>query len=240
MRPQQILASSHAVTRDPALVAQPGSFILPLPQPLIRRDPPLKRLLDLTLAVLGLLLSAPLCLLVALAIKLEDGGPVLYSQWRWGRGGRKFLVRKFRTMVPDSDRRYGVRQASAGDRRVTRVGRLLRACGMDELPQLVNIVRGEMSLVGPRALAVGETISDGNGRYRTYENVPGYWERLVVRPGLTSLATVYLPKDAPPRAKFRYDLLYIRRRSFWLDLWLITLSFWITFRGRWEARQGKV
>src|SRR5689334_7528421 len=93
------------------------------------RDPVLKRALDLVLASMGLLLSSPLWVIIALAIKLEDGGPVFYYQRRWGREGREFRVRKFRTMVPDSDRKFGIRQAEKNDRRITRVGKVLRAMG---------------------------------------------------------------------------------------------------------------
>lgn len=199
-------------------------------------DPPLKRTLDLALAGFMLFCSAPVWLLTALAIKLEDGGPVFYHQERWGRGGQIFRVRKFRTMVQNA----GLRQAERNDRRITRVGRFLRACGLDELPQLLNIWAGDMSFVGPRALAVGELVRSPSGELVSYETVPGFWERLAVRPGLTGIATIYIPKDAPPRRKFRYDQLYIRQQSLLLDLWLIGLSFWISFRGKWETRERKL
>jgi lipopolysaccharide/colanic/teichoic acid biosynthesis glycosyltransferase len=113
----------------------------------------------------------------------------------------------------------------------------MRACGMDELPQLVNIFRGEMSFVGPRALAVNERDQDGN--QMRYENLPHFVDRVSVRPGLTGIATIYLPKDASAPRKFRADLLYVRRLSFWLDVRLIFLSFWISFRGKWETRGRK-
>ncbi len=203
------------------------------------REPWLKRPLDIVLSSLMLIVSAPVWLLIALAIKLEDGGPVFYVQERWGRGGTTFTVRKFRTMIPDSDKRYGILQARANDNRITRVGAFLRATGMDELPQLINIWKGDMSFVGPRALAVGETILDANGNRIAYEQVPGFYERMAVRPGLTSVATIFIPKDSHPRRKFRYDLLYIRNLSFGLDIWLILLSFWISFRGKWETRGKK-
>jgi lipopolysaccharide/colanic/teichoic acid biosynthesis glycosyltransferase len=111
---------------------------------------------------------------------------------------------------------------------------------MDELPQLASIWVGRMSLVGPRALAVGEIVVDADGRRINYEQVRGFYERLAVRPGLTGVATIFLPKDAHPRRKFRYDLFYIRRQSFWFDVRLIALSLWISVRGRWETRAGKV
>jgi lipopolysaccharide/colanic/teichoic acid biosynthesis glycosyltransferase len=143
-------------------------------------------------------------------------------------------------MRPDSDHKFGLRQASENDPRITRVGRVLRAMGLDELPQILNILAGEMSFVGPRSLAVGEIVNDEKGRIIPYEDVPGFQERLHVRPGLTGLATIYIPKDASPHRKFRYDMFYIRRQSICLDLHLIALSFWISFRGKWETRGRKI
>jgi lipopolysaccharide/colanic/teichoic acid biosynthesis glycosyltransferase len=189
--------------------------------------------------MLMMTLSIPVSLPIALAIKLEDSGPVLYRQERWGRRGTRFRAYKFRTMAAGSDEEFGIMQATANDPRITRVGRMLRAMGLDELPQLLNILQGEMSFVGPRSLAIGEIVRDEKGRTVQYEEIPGFRERLRVRPGLTGLATIYARKDIPPRHKFRYDLLYIRRQSFGLDLRLIALSFWISFRGKWETRSKK-
>jgi lipopolysaccharide/colanic/teichoic acid biosynthesis glycosyltransferase len=192
------------------------------------------------LAGLGLLGSFPLWAIIALAIKLEDGGPVFFTDRRVGCGGRVFGILKFRTMVPDADRLFGPRQAMPNDPRVTRVGRVLRATAMDELPQLWNIFRGDMSFVGPRALRPGEIHTRGDGRVVSLESVRGYHQRHAVQPGLTGVAQIYADRDVPARQKFRYDLLYIRRQSFWLDVRLVALSFWITFRGRWEHRGHKV
>ena len=203
-------------------------------------EPLLKRPLDVVLSLAMLLLSSPISILVAIIIKLEDGGPVFYRQQRWGRFGKPFSVLKFRTMIADADERFGLKQATENDQRITRVGRLLRATGLDELPQIINVLRGEMSFVGPRALAVGEIIFDEAGKQQEYQQVRGFFERLAVRPGLTSLATIFIAKDAPAQRKFRYDLLYIRRQSLRLDLGLIALSFWISFRGKWETRQRKL
>jgi len=203
------------------------------------KEPWLKRSLDFLLSATMLILSSPICLPIALAIKLEDRGPVFYLQQRWGRGGIRFKAYKFRTMVPNSDQDYGIKLAEENDSRITKVGRVLRAMGLDELPQILNILRGDMSFVGPRSLAIGEIVTDRKGRVVQYENVPFFWDRLRVRPGLTGIATIYIPKDSPPERKFRYDLLYIRKQSFWLDLRLIALSFWISFRGKWETRGKK-
>jgi len=203
-------------------------------------EPLLKRPLDIILSFLMMVLSLPVSIPIALAIKMEDGGPIFYRQERWGRNGTRFRAYKFRTMVPDSDSIFGIRQATENDFRITRVGRLLRAMGLDELPQIINIFSGDMSFVGPRSLAVGEIVRDEKGNVIDYEDIPGFQERLRVRPGLTSLAVIYIPKDSPPHRKFRYDLLYINRQSFGLDLRLIVLSFWISFCGKWESRRQKI
>lgn len=211
----------------------------PLPRRPAARGPVLKRSFDVCLAGLGLVLSAPLWALIALAVKMEDRGPVFYGQERVGHEGRRFRSLKFRSMVPDADRRFGPRQAGERDPRVTRMGRILRATAMDELPQLWNIFRGDMSFVGPRALMPAEIEVRAAGETVRIEDVPGYEERHRVRPGLTGIAQVFADRDIPRRHKFRLDLLYIRRQSFWLDMKLILLSFWITFRGTWEKRGDK-
>ena len=198
-----------------------------------------KRAFDVGVALAGLVLSAPFWLLIAALIKLNDGGPVFYGQQRVGRGGVRFWSWKFRSMVPDADARFGPRQAVAADARITRVGRLLRATAMDELPQLWNILRGDMSFVGPRALMPDEIEVSGDGVSVPLEKIPGFDARHRVRPGLTGIAQIYADRDIPRRDKFRYDLLYIRRRSFGLDLRLIALSLWITLRGTWEHRGAK-
>jgi lipopolysaccharide/colanic/teichoic acid biosynthesis glycosyltransferase len=198
-----------------------------------------KRVFDATVAGAGLLVSLPLWALIAAAVKLEDGGPIFYSQDRAGRHGRPFRVYKFRSMIPDAEAQVGARQATAADARITRVGRWLRATAMDELPQLWSIVRGDMSFVGPRALRPGEIEVVGDGRLVALEAVPGYALRSQVVPGLTGVAQIYAPRDVARRQKFRYDRIYIRQQSLWLDLRLIVLSFWITFRGTWEVRGRK-
>jgi lipopolysaccharide/colanic/teichoic acid biosynthesis glycosyltransferase/VanZ family protein len=200
----------------------------------------LKRPFDIALSFVGLILSSPLWLLFGLLIWLQDKGPVFYGQERVGINGRIFKALKFRSMIADAEKGTGAVQAVANDPRVTKVGRILRDTAMDELPQLWNIFKGDMSFVGPRALRPHEKEVHGNPDTRAIEDIPGYDQRHAVRPGLTGLTQVYLPGETPRRKKFRYDLLYIRKRSFWLDLKLIALSFWITFRGKWESRAQKV
>jgi lipopolysaccharide/colanic/teichoic acid biosynthesis glycosyltransferase len=200
----------------------------------------IKRVFDASLSAAGLVASAPLWCLIPIAIKIEDGGPVFFPQERVGLDGRVFLALKFRSMRPDAETLTGPVQATKNDPRVTGVGRVLRATAMDELPQLVNILRGDMSFVGPRPLRPGEVDVRGDGQLVALEQIPGYRERHAVRPGLTGLTQVYAPRDISRTSKFRLDRLYMKRAGFWLDVRLILLSFWITGRGQWEARGRKV
>ena len=198
-----------------------------------------KRAFDMALSGVGFLLSAPLWLLFAVVIKLQDGGPVFYAQDRIGEGGRIFKALKFRSMVPDAEAGVGAIQATTGDPRVTPVGRLLRGAAMDELSQLWNIFRGDMSFVGPRALRPVESDADHPGEVAPIEDIAGFVERCSIRPGLTGVAQIYAARDRPRRHKFRYDRLYIRTQTFWMDVRLILVSFWITIRGTWEVRGRK-
>jgi len=193
----------------------------------------MKRLFDIFLSSIGLIGSAPLWLIFSLAIKLEDRGPVFYMQERVGKNEKIFKAIKFRSMIPDAEKHTGAVWASENDPRVTKIGKILRATAMDELPQLWNIFKGDMSFVGPRS----ERPELVEQFARKIEN---YHDRFLVTPGLTGLAQVYGSYDTPPHQKLRYDLLYIQNQSFLLDLKLVFLSFWITFRGKWESRQKKI
>ena len=212
----------------------------PLPSAVLHvREYRAKRVIDIVLATAALVVSAPLWLTIAALIKLEDGGPVFYVQARWGLHQRRIRVYKFRSMIVDADAKFGAVQAGRNDPRFTRVGRLLRATSLDELPQLLNIWRGQMSWVGPRALPINEK-QQNESHDLPDEEIPGFHERCSVRPGLTGIAQVFAPRDTPRRHKFRYDLFYIRRQSLWLDLKLITASCWISLRLRWEERGRKI
>jgi len=194
-----------------------------------------KRAFDIVFAAAALIVSLPVWLIAAVLVKLNDGGPIFFRQDRSGLHGRPFFVLKFRSMTVDAER-HGAKQAVAGDARVTRVGRWLRATAMDELPQLWNILIGDMSVVGPRALRPGEVEAHGPGVFERLEDVPGFALRSSVKPGLTGVAQIYARRDLPRRQKFRYDRLYIRRQSFALDIRLVALSFWISLTGDWEVR----
>jgi lipopolysaccharide/colanic/teichoic acid biosynthesis glycosyltransferase len=193
----------------------------------------LKRLFDISLSGLGLLVSSPLWAGIAIAIKLEDGGPIFYRQPRVGKDCQDFESIKFRSMVADSDAKWGVIPAKERDPRITRVGRILRATAMDELPQLWSIFCGDMSFVGPRPEWT-ELVK----RFR--QEIPGFDRRHAVTPGLTGIAQIYGHSELPRRQKLRYDLLYIKKQSFWLDIKLVLVSFFVTFTGKWEVRSKKV
>ena len=167
-----------------------------------------------------LVLAAPVMLLTALAVKLTSPGPVLYSQTRVGKGGRPFTLYKIRSMTHDCEKHSGARWSTPGDSRVTPLGAFLRKTHLDELPQLWNVLRGDMSLVGPRPERP-EFIP------ALERAVPHYRDRLAVRPGVTGLAQVQLPPDTDlgsVRRKVAYDLYYIRYRGLWLDLRLIACT----------------
>jgi len=198
-----------------------------------------KRALDVALSGFGVVLSAPLWALIAAAIKIDTRGPVFYGQPRVGEGGRIFRVLKFRSMIVDAEKDTGPLPAGEDDQRVTRVGRVLRATAMDELPQLWNIFLGDMSVVGPRALRPEEIDIDSAGRPVPLQAIPGFAARSAIPPGLTGIAQIYARRDVSRRQKFRFDRLYIRRQSMLLDVRLILLSFWITARGTWETREKK-
>lgn len=192
---------------------------------------PFKRSCDFTLALVGLFLSFPLWLVFSLVVWLQDGGEVFFCQERVGRAGKVFKNIKFRSMIKDAEKDTGPIQARENDPRVTKIGRFLRRTAMDELPQLVNIARGEMSFVGPRPLRPEEMQMDRNGG--------SFKARLAVRPGLTGVAQVCAPRTVSLEEKVQYDLWYIQHQSFFLDVSLIIRSFWISFSRRWDtARRG--
>jgi len=183
------------------------------PTPLeFRGNRVLKRLLDLALTVPALVLLSPLLALIAAAVKMDSPGPVLYRQERIGLGGRPFGMLKFRSMRADAEKHTGPVWAKAGDPRRTRTGAFLRRTSLDELPQLLNVLRGEMSLVGPRP--------ERPHFVREFaKRVPRYMERHAVLPGLTGWSQANgLRGDTPVEERVKYDLFYIENWSFWLDL----------------------
>lgn len=202
------------------------------------KEPVSKRIFDIVLSFSGFVLSSWLWPLIWIGIWFEDGPPCCIKQFRIGKNGKLFKVIKFRSM-----RKYTLNekiniQASENDSRITFMGRILRKTALDELPQLINIFIGEMSFVGPRALLPAEI--EQNDCFLHVWEIPGYEKRIKVRPGLTGIAQIFAPRDLPRRHKFKYDLLYVRKMNFFLDLKLILISFLITFKGSWERKRNKL
>jgi len=174
----------------------------------------LKTLLDGFAAAMILLVSSPFILISALIVRLTSHGPAFYTQMRLGRGGKPYVIYKLRSMYHDCERYSGIRWSSAGDNRVTSFGRFLRKSHIDELPQLWNVLRGEMSLIGPRPERPELVVS-------LEKALPRYRDRLLVKPGLTGLAQIQLPPDTDlesVRRKLVLDRIYVRYRSLWLDV----------------------
>ncbi|MBI2360900.1 MAG: sugar transferase, partial [Deltaproteobacteria bacterium] len=169
-----------------------------------------KRPFDFLLAALGIIIFFPLWLLIAVSIWLEDGRPIFFRQHRFGRNGKTFQVVKFRSMVKKLDKVEV--QAVRDDPRITLVGKVLRKTALDELPQLWNILVGDMSFVGPRSQPEKERVKVGNVEKDVYiREVPGFEMRQLVRPGLTGITQIYAPREVPHKHKFKYDLIYVRR-----------------------------
>jgi lipopolysaccharide/colanic/teichoic acid biosynthesis glycosyltransferase len=174
------------------------------------------RALDVLIAGAVLVVTSPLLIVFATAIRLTSGRPVLYRGTRVGRGGRVYQMYKFRTLARDAESRlgpfYGPELTKETEREVTRLGRVMRATQLDELPQLINIVKGDMSIVGPRPIrpVFFEELC---------EQIPTYWQRLVVRPGLTGFAQVRMGREETWAEKLAHDLEYIADRS--VSLYLV-------------------
>ncbi|MBB4479364.1 sugar transferase [Rhizobium etli] len=191
-----------------------------------------KRLIDIVISANALLVLAPLFLAIALFIKLDDGGPVFFRQIRWGLNGRKINVFKFRSMRAEACDPSGVQQTVKGDARMTGIGAMLRRTNIDELPQLLNVLRGEMSLVGPRCHAINMRAAG-----RLYEEmVPNYHHRHIMRPGITGLAQTRgwrgpTTRPLEARARIACDIYYVRNFSLLLDLKILFKTLIIELRG---------
>ncbi len=197
--------------------------------PFYGMDALLKRVTDVAFACLALLLLSPLMILIALGVKLSSAGPILFRQRRYGLNGEEIIVYKYRTMSVCEDGPI-VNQATKDDQRVTALGRLLRRSSLDELPQLLNVVEGKMSVVGPRPHAVAH-----NELYRKL--ISGYMIRHKVRPGITGLAQVHGLRGETEtiekmRERVRFDLEYLSHWSPWLDLKIILKTVWILLRDK--------
>jgi lipopolysaccharide/colanic/teichoic acid biosynthesis glycosyltransferase len=194
--------------------------------PLGLRDRALKRAFDVAFSAAALILLSPLLLAAAIAIRADSPGPILFRQLRMGRGNRLFEVLKFRTMRCDSTDEHGARSVTRGDSRVTRIGRLLRAASIDELPQLINVLKGEMSIVGPRPHALGTRAEDR----LLWAIDERYWDRHAIKPGLTGLAQVRGLRGETVRTsdvtdRLKADLEYLDGWHIGRDLAIIARTF---------------
>jgi lipopolysaccharide/colanic/teichoic acid biosynthesis glycosyltransferase len=187
-----------------------------------------RRVFDLVVAAVSLAIATPLLALSALAIKLGDRGPVLYRQHRVGFRGREFDLLKLRTMVVDAEKQGAGFAVNRGDPRITRVGRALRRLSLDELPQLWNVLRGEMSLIGPRPTLA----------YQVELYTPRQRQRLDVKPGLTGWAQIHGRAQLPWDDRIELDVWYVEHRSLWVDLRILARTPLALFRGSYKGETG--
>ncbi len=191
----------------------------------LRPDSGWSRIWQVLLAGLGLLLLLPVSLAIAVATKMTSRGPVLYKGTRIGRGMEPFHIFKFRTLLVDAEQKIGARLLTPGDPLYTPVGRFLKRTKLDEIPQLWNVIRGDMNMVGPRPIRPVFLAT-------SMREIRNYAARFVVRPGMTGLAQLRGGYFTHPRDKLRYDILYIRNRGFWIDLKLVVATF-VKLLNRW-------
>ena len=188
----------------------------------------MNRVLDAATAAVGLAVASPALAAAAIAIKLQDGGPVLYRQRRVGLDGEEFELLKLRTMVVGAEGRGAGYAVNEGDPRITRVGRLLRRLSLDEVPQLWNVVRGEMSIIGPRPTLA----------YQVEGYTPRQRRRLEVKPGITGWAQIHGRARLPWEDRIELDVWYVENRSPWLDLKILARTPRALFAGTYKGETG--
>lgn len=185
--------------------------------------PIVKRSFEVLFSIVLLIFTLPVLVLTAIAIKLESPGPVFYKQERVGLNGKLFSIIKLRSMRTDAEKN-GPQWAAKNDPRVTRVGKFIRKTRIDEIPQLINVLRGDMSLIGPRPERPMFT-------EQFEKEIPGFKKRLWVKPGLTGWAQVNGGYEATPAEKFEMDMYYIHRQSFRLDMEILLRTVWVVLSG---------
>lgn len=193
-----------------------------------------KRVFDILLSVVMLILVAPIMLITALVIKLDSSGPVLFKQQRVGKNGKDFTILKYRTMVVNAEKMGTGLDSFANDSRVTKVGKFLRNTSLDELPQLFNILKGDMSFVGPRP-----PVTYHPYKYENYPPAPK--RRFEVKPGVTGFAQINGRNELSWDEKFNFDLFYIENRSFWFDLKIFVLTIFkvLKMEGSYDVEPNK-
>lgn len=182
-----------------------------------------QRILNIVLSIIGLIIGIPLVIIFGILIKIEDNGPITYKQERLGKGGKKFYIYKLRSMRTDAEK-FGAQWAEKDDPRITKVGKFIRKTRIDEIPQLFNILKGDMSLIGPRPERPQFT-------EQFNKEIPGFVNRLAVKPGLTGWAQVNGGYDMTPSEKLVEDIYYIRNRSVLLDFKIIFKTIAVVLTG---------
>lgn len=227
----KFLFSPEAHERCTGWVGRTNSWILPAIDLNTGNLPPFyrmaKRCMDILVSILILIVFLPLFVIIPILIKLMSRGPVFYTQMRGGHNGRPFKIYKFRSMVPDAERMLSkiidINRLKEpvfklkDDPRITRIGKILRKTSIDELPQLFNVIKGDLSLVGPRPEDVVLV-----KRYNPY-----FMERLKVKPGITGLQQVTCRGSKSLKERVKYDLAYIKKRSLWLDIKILFRTIWV-------------
>ena len=226
--PADFPETSKSQAPEPTTLALFGSGIMGMGIRFVRRSYQItKRIIDTILSILALLVLSPLCLFAALLIKLASKGPIFFSQTRVGKNGTLFEIYKFRTMTVDAEKETGPIWAKSNDNRLIPCGQFLRKTHIDEIPQFINVIKGDMSIVGPRPERpvfvdqFKKVISD-------------YEKRIAVKPGITGLAQVWHKYDesmADVRKKIKYDLLYIKKLCLWTDVTILLRTVRVVFTG---------
>lgn len=178
-----------------------------------------KRFMDIVLSIIGLIIISPILLIVSLAIKIDSKGPVIFKQERIGKDGKVFKIYKFRSMVVGAEKMGTGVYSKKGDSRVTRVGKFIRMTSIDELPQLVNILKGEMSFIGPRPV-----LTYHPWKYEEY--TPEQLKRFEVRPGVTGLAQIHGRKQVEWEKRIKYDVEYVEKLGLWLDIKIFFITIY--------------
>lgn len=192
-----------------------------------------KRVFDYTIALIGLVLFSPLWVVIVFLIYIDSGWPIYYVQKRIGKNGVPFKVLKFRSMKVGMEQiTFDPKQLQKQDPRITAMGRILRKGAMDELPQIINILKGEMSFVGPRPL-IPETVE------KALAEVEGFEFNLSVKPGLTGIAQIYAPKVCSNQERLKFTRIYAQKQGVWYDFKLMARSLYVSVVGKWDIVGGK-
>ena len=226
--PAELPQESKSRAPEPTTMALFGGGFLGMIMSFVRRTYAIsKRALDILMSIFALVVLSPIMLLVAILVKLTSKGPIVYSQTRVGQKGDHFEIYKFRTMKIDAEKETGPVWAAQNDNRLTPAGHFLRKTHLDELPQFVNVLKGEMSIIGPRP-------ERPHFVQEFKKIIPAYENRLTVKPGITGLAQVWYRYDetiADVKKKLKYDMLYIKKLCLWADVQIAMRTVRVIFTG---------